>query len=48
MTLLDSARQSKIDPERGAPFPLGKGDEEDRFGEVVASPNALDYCLTVP
>lgn len=45
---MDSARQSKIDPERGAPFPLGKGDEEDRFGEVVASPNALDYSLTVP
>ena len=40
---LDSARQSQIEAlpsERGGPSPRGKGDEEDRFGEVVASPNS--------
>src|SRR5665647_224288 len=40
---LDSARQSQIEAqrsERGSPFPVGKGDEEDRFGEVAASPNS--------
>ena len=40
---LDSARQSQIEAprsERGVPSPRGKGDEEDRFGEVAASPNS--------
>jgi hypothetical protein len=40
---LDSARQSQIEalrPERGAHSPGGKGDEEDRFGKVAASPNS--------
>ena len=40
---LDSARQSQIEAlhsERGSPSPRGKGDEEDRFGEVAASPNS--------
>ncbi len=39
---LDSARQSQIEPcvsERGSPSQIGKGDEEDRFGKAVASPN---------
>ncbi len=38
----DSARQSQIDAlhsERGTPSPLGKGDEEDRFGKAAASQN---------
>src|SRR5579863_7272877 len=40
---LDSARQSPIEAlrsERGGPSPRGKGDEEDRLGKVVASPNS--------
>ena len=40
---LDSARQSQIEAlssERGGPSPRGKGDEEDRFGELAASPNS--------
>jgi len=40
---LDSARQSKIETKcsvGGSPFPIGKGDEKDRFGEVAASPNS--------
>ncbi len=39
---LDSARQSQIEPcvsERGSPSQIGKGDEEERFGKAVASPN---------
>ena len=40
---LDSARQSKIDSvasDRRSPAPSGQGEEEDRFGEVAASPNS--------
>ena len=40
---LDSARRSKIEAqrsERRSPFPEGKGEEQDRFGEVAASPNS--------
>jgi probable phosphoglycerate mutase len=40
---LDSARQSKIEApaaERERPFPVGKADEEERFGKVAASPNS--------
>jgi hypothetical protein len=40
---LDSARQSKTEvkrSERGDPSLSGKGDEENRFGEVAASPNS--------
>ena len=40
---VDSARQSTIEAkrsDRGIPFPCGKGDEEDRLGEVAASPNS--------
>ena len=51
MKYLDSARQSSIEAlrsERGSSSPCGKSDEEDRLGEVAASPNALDYCLTAP
>jgi len=39
----DSARQSSIEAlrsERGAPSPIGKGDEEDRLSEVAASQNS--------
>ena len=39
---LDSARQRQIEAsaaERERPFPVGKADEEDRFGKVAASPN---------
>jgi|GEM_PF-669521 len=36
----DSARRSKIEAERGRPFPVGKADEEDRFGKVAASQNS--------
>lgn len=48
---LDSARPSPIEAmrsERGSSSPSGKGDEEDRLGEVAASPNALDYSLAFP
>jgi len=40
---LDSARRSQIEAKRsvgGSPFPIGKGDEKDRFGEVAASLNS--------
>ncbi len=40
---LDSARHSQIEAlrfERAPPSPSGKGDEEDRFGKVTASPNS--------
>ena len=39
----DSARRSKIEAkrsERGRPFPVGKADEEDRFGKVAARQNS--------
>ncbi len=41
--IIDSSRQSPIKAsrsERGSPSPRGKGDEEDRFGKVAASPNS--------
>ena len=40
---LDSERQSQIEAlcsEREVPSQIGKGDEEDRFGKVKASPNS--------
>ena len=40
---LDSARQSQIEAlrsDRRSPSPSGKGEEEDRFGKVTASPNS--------
>ncbi len=42
----DSARQSQIEAqrsERGRPFPVGKADEEDRFGKVAASQNSHNW-----
>ena len=40
---LDSARQDQVEAlrsERGVPSQNGKGNEEDRFGKVAASPNS--------
>ena len=37
---LDSARQSQIDSNEKHHSPMGKGDEEDRFGKAAASPNS--------
>ena len=40
---LDSARQSQIEAKRSdrrSPSPSGKGEDEDRFGKVAASPNS--------
>jgi hypothetical protein len=45
---LDSARQSTIEAlrsVRGHPSPSGKGDEEDRLGEVAASPNSKSEAI---
>lgn len=48
MKYLDSARQRKIDSERGATFPIGKADEAAEQGNEVTRPGGIDLAAKGP